>query len=116
MSISMTSELQHCIDACRRCADMCIEATIHCLGRWADEEHVRPLMDCADVCTTSGNFLRRMSRMSWRLCDVCGEICEQCADLCDRYPKDEIMARCARACRDCSNACQEMAKLVTKAA
>ena len=116
MSISRTNELQYCIDACRRCADLCIEATMPCLDRWPDEELLRLLMDCADLCNTSGNLMRRMSRTSWRICDVCGEICDRCADLCEHYPHDETMARCARACRECSDACQEMAKRVTTAA
>jgi hypothetical protein len=116
MVISMAAELQHYADACRRCADMCIEATMHGVGLGADEAQLRPLMDCADLCNTCANFLRRMSRMSWRVGDICGEICEQCAAICERYPEDETMARCARACLDCADACQKMAKLVTKAA
>ena len=116
MIVPMTTEVQHCIDACRQCVDASIEATMHCLNCCPDEEHLRPFMDCADLCNACGNLLRRRSPMSWRLCDVCADSCEQCADICERYPQDETMVRCGAACRECSDACRKIGNVVAKAA
>jgi hypothetical protein len=112
MPHALNDEMRRCIDECHSCHEICLETVSHCLqkgGRHAEAAHVTTLLDCADICATSANFMLRGSEQQGRTCDVCAEVCERCAESCEQVSDDDIMRRCAEACRRCAESCRKMA-------
>lgn len=110
----MTREMQHCIDECLACHRVCLETVTHCLqmgGRHAEAAHIRLLLDCAEICQTSANFMLRGSDLHGRTCGVCAEVCTRCAEDCERFGDDAQMLACAETCRRCAALCHEMARM-----
>ena len=108
-----TDEMQKCIDNCTRCHAICVETATHALqkgGRHAEENHMRLLMDCAQICATSADFMLRGSDLHTHTCGVCAEICARCAEACERMADDDMMRRCAEECRRCAESCRHMAQ------
>ena len=104
--------MRECIRECQRCHDICTETISHCLqmgGDHAEPRHIRLLMDCAEICQTSANFMLRGSDLHASVCEVCATICERCAEDCERFTDDKLMQACAEVCRSCARSCQEMA-------
>jgi hypothetical protein len=103
-------ELEDCIDACDDCASICLESlATHCLpagGKHVEPRHVILMLDCADICRTAADFIRRGSPNHARVCAACAEICDACAESCAQL---DDMEECAEACRDCAESCREMA-------
>lgn len=111
MAHMQRKEVQRCIDACGTCHDICVETSRHCLemgGRHAAAAHMTLLLDCAEICQTSADFMLRGSAFQSRLCAECAEICDRCAEECEALGGEELK-RCAQACRECARACREMA-------
>jgi hypothetical protein len=108
-----THTMEQCIENCTNCHRICLEtAARHFAGEKAPrlEEHaVRLLLDCAEICRTSADFMIRGSAMYQHTCRACAEICSRCADECDRMGEDPYMAACAEICRRCAESCREMA-------
>lgn len=108
----MSQEMQECIDNCLNCHSTGVEAINHCLqigGPHAEPTHIRLLMDCAQVCQTSADFMLRMSDLHPETCGVCADVCERCAIDCERFGDDETMKACAQVCRKCAESCRSMA-------
>lgn len=104
--------VRRCIDECVRCHEVCLSTVPYCLeqgGRHADETHVTLLLDCANVCATSADFMLRGSDEHGRICAACAAICHRCAEACDEFSEDEVMRACADACRQCGDSCDRMA-------
>lgn len=110
---TMIDERMHaCIQACQSCHDICTETVTHCLemgGEHATPSHIRLLLDCAEICQTSANFMLRSSAAHGAVCNVCAAVCERCAEDCERFGDDEMMQRCAETCRSCAESCRETA-------
>jgi hypothetical protein len=109
---SPSQEMARCIDSCQECARTCLETARHCLemgGEHAAAEHITTLLDCAEICRTSANFMARGSDMHGAICGVCADACIRCAEACERFPDDEVMRKCAEICRRCAESCQRMA-------
>ncbi|RIL03530.1 MAG: ferredoxin [Proteobacteria bacterium] len=108
-----TGAMASCIENCIGCAAVCTETSIHCLergGAHADSHHVRLLLDCAEICRTSADFMLRGSDLHSETCAVCADVCDRCADECERMARDDqAMQRCAEACRRCAESCRQMA-------
>jgi hypothetical protein len=103
--------MQSCIEECLHCHRVCVEMTAHCLekgGRHAAAGHIRVLMDCAQICATSADFMLRGSPLHMNTCAACAIVCEACAQSCDQFADDEVMKRCADVCRRCAASCREM--------
>jgi len=84
----------------------------HCLelgGEHAAANHIKALLDCAELCETSAAFMARGSDLHPRVCGVCAEACERCAEECERFPDDQMMAACAAICRQTAESCRTMA-------
>jgi hypothetical protein len=109
----ISTEMQQCIDECTRCHAICLQTVGHCLelgGKHADPAYIRLLLDCAEICQTSANFLLRGSDLHQRTCAVCAEVCRACAESCERMGRDdEMMQQCAEECRRCQQSCERMA-------
>ena len=112
MPHQQTAEMKRCIELCHECHDVCLQAVQHCLekgGRHAEASHIRLLLDCAQICHTSEDFMLRGSDLHPLTCGVCAEVCNRCAEDCDRLGDDPTMKRCSEVCRRCAQSCMEMA-------
>ena len=104
--------MRECADTCQECRAVCLETVAYCLekgGKHAQANHVRLLLDCAEICATSAGFLLRGSDLHGRTCAACAEVCEACARSCDAMGDDPRMKRCAEVCRRCAQSCRSMA-------
>ncbi len=108
----MSHDMQQCIQNCTECHRICLETVQHCLqmgGKHAEAAHIRLLLDCAQICATSADFMIRGSDLHPRTCGVCAEVCVRCAEECERIADgDEMMLRCAEVCRRCAESCRQM--------
>jgi hypothetical protein len=104
------SSLEAAIKACMDCHSMCLRmAMTYCVekgGHHAEAAHLRLLMNCAEICQTSANFMLSGSPLHGRVCAVCAEVCEACARNCEQLGE---MAECAEECRRCAKSCKTMA-------
>jgi hypothetical protein len=109
----LSREMQECIDECLRCHAICLQTVSHCLelgGRHADPAHIGVMLDCAEICQTSANFMLRGSERHQLTCRICAEICRACAEDCERMAQgDSMMLQCAEECRRCQRSCERMA-------
>src|SRR5258708_35232366 len=104
--------MRACIQNCTNCHAICVEMVTHCLemgGKHADAAHIRLLLDCAEICQTSANFMLRGSDLHGHTCGVCAEVCDRCAQACPQFGDDTYMQTCAAACRTCAESCRQMA-------
>jgi len=107
-----SADIEHCIETCLECHNVCTETVQICLekgGSHASAEHVRLLLDCAQICQTSADFMVRGSDLHTEACAVCADVCERCAESCDAMKSDEAMRRCADVCRRCAESCRRSA-------
>ena len=96
--VEVDEQMRECIDECHNCHDICTETVTHCLemgGEHAAPDHIRLLLDCAEICQTSANFMLRVSDFHGQVCGVCADVCERCAEDCERFEDDEVMQQCA---------------------
>jgi hypothetical protein len=119
MPHEISAAMQSCIEECLECHRICVETAAHCLkmgGKHASPEHIGALLDCAQICQTSADFMLRGSSDHGETCDVCATVCARCADSCETLGKDDdLMRRCAQACRRCAESCRDMAESTTQA-
>jgi hypothetical protein len=108
----ISDEMLQCIQHCTDCHNICLETMAYCLqlgGRHAQAPHLRLLLDCAEICQTSANFMLRRSDLHGRTCAICAEICERCAQDCAQFGDDSQMQACAEVCSSCAASCRRMA-------
>jgi hypothetical protein len=112
-STAISTEMRQCIDECTSCHNLCLATVGHCLelgGKHADPAHIGLLLDCAEICQTSANFMLRGSERHQLTCRICADICSACADSCERMAGgDQMMKDCAERCRRCAESCERMA-------
>ena len=113
MAQSNAQDLEQCIDNCQQCHEICLRTALtYCLpkgGRHAEASHIRLMLDCAEICEASANFMIRGSDLHRLTCGACAEVCDRCAEDCERMGDDETMRRCAETCRRCAQSCNRMA-------
>ena len=108
----ISDQMQECIKECANCHQICLSTSRHCLekgGRHAEADHVTLLLDCAQVCATSADFMLRGSTLHAETCRACAVVCERCAQDCEKMGDDPMMRQCAETCRRCAKSCQQMA-------
>jgi hypothetical protein len=109
-------EMQKCIQLCQECHALCTQTVVHCLklgGRHAAPEHISLLLDCAQICETTAQYLLRGSSLHERMCGLCAEVCRQCGQNCVQVAGDDQMVKqCAEMCRRCADSCERMASKV----
>jgi len=107
-----TPEMQQCIQNCQECHAMCLQmAANHCLavgGAHVEQSHFRLMMDCAQICQTSADFMLRGSTHQAHVCAECADICDDCAKSCETVGD---MDECVAACRKCAESCRQMAAM-----
>ena len=103
--------MQECIESCLNCHAVCTMTAQHCLvtgGEHADVNIVGVLLDCAEICQTSANFMVRGSPFHTTTCGACAEVCRACAEACRAFGGDEHMEHCADVCEACAQSCGAM--------
>jgi hypothetical protein len=103
--------MQECITNCSECHDICMAMVNHCLekgGDYAAPRLIRVLLDCAQACDVSRNFMLRDSPLHPGYCRACAHACGSCTSACEKFPDDEVMRACAEACRRCMESCRAM--------
>jgi hypothetical protein len=108
----LDDEMLAAIEVTRDCHKACLQTIPYCLqlgGMHAEANHIRLMMDCAEICQTATNFMLRGSDLHGQICGACAEVCERCAADCDRMGDDSRMAACAEMCRRCADSCRQMA-------
>ena len=114
MPHTSSSEMQQCIDNCTACHAICVETASHCLAmgnEHAAPHHITTLLDCAEICSTSADFMLRGSEHHPKTCGVCAELCRACAESCRAFADDAQMQRCADVCDRCAESCERMAQM-----
>lgn len=105
-------EMQQCINECLNCHSICLnDAATMCLemgGPHVAAPHLRVMLDCAEICQTSANFMLRGSALHAQTCGVCAQVCAACAASCEQVGG---MERCVEACRRCEASCRQMAQM-----
>jgi hypothetical protein len=77
-------ELQHCIEECLNCHAVCTMTAQYCLtegGEHADVNMIGVLLDCAEICQVSANFMLRGELHAAGLAAPCGHLCGLCRAL-----------------------------------
>lgn len=103
-------KLEPCIQQCLDCHHICLETAMnHCLtagGKHTEPRHFRLMLNCAEICQTSANFMLSGSDLHHLTCGVCAQVCRKCAESCAAL---EEMDECAETCRKCAEMCEQMA-------
>jgi hypothetical protein len=71
----LNDDMLHCIEVCFRLPKACLQTVPYCLqmgGHHAKPNHIRLMLDCAEVCQTSANFMLRGSDLH---AYTCGRVC-----------------------------------------
>ena len=109
-----TKEMQICIQNCTLSHQICEQTLSYCLkqdGKHLKPQHLKALIDCAQICTVSADFMSRDSKIHSSICGACAEACQACAASCDQFGDDEAMKLCGDVCRQCEESCRHMAKM-----
>ena len=110
MSSALLDEMTlECLRSCTECHNVCLRTAV-------DEDVVgkimagdlKLLLNCAEFCRTSADFLNVESLYRRDVCRVCSEICDNCAMMCEQSGL-EAMLNCAATCRTCAESCRRMA-------
>lgn len=105
-----TTRMQKCIDVCLDCYQTCFSTAMsHCLpkgGKHVEGRHLGLMLNCAELCRTTAEFMMSNSPLHGRVCAACAEVCEACAESCEQVGG---MDECVQACRACAESCREMA-------
>ncbi|MFC0528758.1 four-helix bundle copper-binding protein [Phytohabitans kaempferiae] len=105
-----------CIEACFDCAQTCTACADACLAEEMVAHLVRCAslnLNCADLCTTTGNMLSRPTGfdavVALRTVQACTAALGACAMECERHSAMHEHCRvCAEACRRAEQACQQL--------
>ena len=104
------SPMKDAINACLDCHSMCLRTAMsYCLeqgGPHVEQQHFRLMLNCAELCQTSANFMLSDSPLHRRVCAVCAEACEACAESCKQVGG---MDKCIEECLRCAKSCKTMA-------
>lgn len=111
------AEFEKCARACTDCCLACESCYRHCLhltakGQSMHARTVQTCNDCGDFCALAAKVTARGGPTAATTCDACAKVCDTCGAACEKFPDDEHMKTCAKACRDCAKACREMLKHV----
>jgi hypothetical protein len=113
------NEAKYNLEACQDCYRICLAMVNHCQvqgGALAEPKQIRLLLDCAEICQTTADFLPRGSNLHLTICNACVVVSLKCAAACEELIEDELMQSCAAACRRAAAACQTLVASVSEPA
>jgi hypothetical protein len=106
------NNMEQCIRDCMACYQECLSTISHCLsqgGKHAEPKHITMMMECAEICKTSADFMLMKGQFAYELCQLCAKVCDACAESCSKVdPNDSMMQKCADLCRRCADSCRNM--------
>lgn len=106
---SISPGMHNCINECLHCYRTCKETAMnHCLeagGMHVEPEHFRLMMNCAEICRTSAEFMMSASALHAHVCATCATVSDACTDSCEQLGD---MDACVQACRSCAQSCHQM--------
>lgn len=104
MEMTITKEIQNCIDACGSCASVCRECAKMCDQMGGMEKCSQLCLECASICEQHSLHLARGDHSKNASCIAA---CKACATECEKGADHmESCKRCAEACRMCAEACE----------
>jgi hypothetical protein len=106
-----SDEENQCIEETTRCSIICRETIQHCLEKGRTYSYpipIKTLMDCAELCQMTTQFLLNRSSFQERSCLFCAEVCDVCEKNCNQLAEDPQLQACAEACARCSEVCRMM--------
>jgi len=102
-------EMDECIKTCLECARLCQQARAQLQAKQdAGDELLALLLDCAECCELCARWMQRGSAFAADLCALCATVCKTCEEACEALPGDELLQKCAEACRRCFDTCLRM--------
>lgn len=107
----MAALMELCVQNCSDCYKMCVFTAVYCLqtgGLHAEEQHIKLLLDCADICHLAVNLMLRNSGYLKDLCYLCEAACRKCGEDCKRFENNEQMQACLDVCLETAGTCREM--------
>lgn len=111
--LGISPQVRACIKATSECYTVCTETLSYSLdggGHLFDQQHLRLLIDCCEVCQTTQNTLLRSSEVGTMMSAVCAEACEKAAESCRRVDgSDEQLIACAEVCDHTADCCRQLA-------
>jgi hypothetical protein len=100
-------QVEKCIDACLACHILCLRTAaqpgLELGGKHTEAAHFRLMLDCAQICQTTADFLLRGSAVCDILCGTCALVCEACARSCEETGD---LNDCVKAARRCAEICR----------
>jgi hypothetical protein len=84
---------------------LCLEAVTHCLrqgGDYAEESHIKLLLNCSQICMTAADFMIRGCENLHELCEIAAFVCERTVVSCQRWADtDPVLKQCMEQCSRC---------------
>jgi hypothetical protein len=105
--MSQNRNRQACIDSCLKAYEVCTRTLATGLEINEDQDFIKNLQLCSQVCQLTSQALLLNSDFETRLCLLCADICTEVAELCEDFEEDE-MRICAEVCLKCAKACRMM--------
>lgn len=107
----MTQVRLDCIASCRACQDSCTRMASLLPGKLVfHTDHFHLMLDCAQMCGATADFLIRDSAWHGAVCDMCARICKASAQSCEHSGD---MEECAQNCLTCAALCLQVAQATT---
>jgi hypothetical protein len=107
---SLSKETNELLATLAECRESCTIGLMHSLnedGDFTAKDHIVWLLDCAEICNVTTNFLLRDSEYSGDIINICSYICEDCAESCESFFEDANMKNCGEICRKCADKCRD---------
>ncbi|MBI4496808.1 MAG: four-helix bundle copper-binding protein [Chloroflexi bacterium] len=89
------SGLEECINSCWQTLSYCLDKG----GQHVQANHMRLLMDCAEICETADDYLMRNSAITGRITPIVADVCERTAQSLNQFRDDPQMQNCVDACQ-----------------
>lgn len=112
---NLSPEMEWAIQACLQCKDVLEDTLLYCLqegGKHSAVALITLMLDCAEICQITVNFIRRNSALQGAVSLVCEQVANRCAEACAIFTDDERLRQCAQACRTCAEACRNVVSTV----
>jgi hypothetical protein len=110
MTATLLDEMMtECLRNCTECHNVCLQTAVdNEVAGQIKAEDLKLLINCAEICRSSADFLNTNSPYHRDVCRTCAEICDACAKMCERSAIP-VMKSCAPICRTCAESCRRMA-------
>jgi hypothetical protein len=117
----LTREMEEGIQDCLQCHRICLRTfshlrTLELDAELAEPEQLNLLLDCADLCRVSADFMLRISELHVQVAELCCKACRRCQQLCELPSgEDPIVLEYAATCARCANSCKRVVATSTRA-